>query len=176
MRRISEAETRKEMIDPALERAGWNLRNHAQVGIEIPVDGYDQEPWNGVTDYCLYRANGEVIAVVEAKRTSHDPRLAQQQAEHYVDRDRKAPELPTLRFPGQRDRYLFPGCGRGAQAPGVRLSLPRMTWSGCCSCASSRNRSAALPSTTPSPTGPTSTKPSGGCAKPSTRANARRCL
>ncbi len=84
MRRISEAETRKEMIDPALERAGWNLRNHAQVGIEIPVDGYDQEPWNGVTDYCLYRANGEVIAVVEAKRTSHDPRLAQQQAEHYV--------------------------------------------------------------------------------------------
>lgn len=54
------------------------------MGIEIPVDGYDAKPWNGVTDYCLYRANGEVIAVVEAKRTTHDPRLAQQQAEHYV--------------------------------------------------------------------------------------------
>jgi type I restriction enzyme R subunit len=85
MRKISEAKTRKELIDPALEKAGWNLKNKAQVGIEIPVDGYDAEPWNGITDYCLYRANGEVIAVVEAKRTSHDPRLAQQQAEHYAE-------------------------------------------------------------------------------------------
>ncbi len=32
------------------------------------MDGYDAEPWNGVTDYCLYLPNGEVIAVVEAKR------------------------------------------------------------------------------------------------------------
>jgi type I site-specific restriction endonuclease len=70
------------MIDPALEAAGWNLKNHTQVGLEIPVDGYDKEPWNGVSDYCLYRPNGEVIAIVEAKRTTHDPRLAQEQAEH----------------------------------------------------------------------------------------------
>ena len=84
MRQISEKETRKALIDPALEKAGWYLRNHAQVGLEIPVDGYDAEPWNGVTDYCLYRENGEVMAVVEAKRTSHDPRYAQQQTEHYV--------------------------------------------------------------------------------------------
>ncbi len=84
MRRISEAETRKDLIDPALEKAGWYLHDRNRVGLEIPVDGYDKEPWNGVTDYCLYRPNGEVIAVVEAKRTSHDPRLAQQQAEHYV--------------------------------------------------------------------------------------------
>ena len=81
MRQISEKATRKELIDPALEKAQWYLKNHAQVGLEIPVDGYDAEPWNGVTDYCLYRPNGEVIAVVEAKRTSHDPRLARQQAE-----------------------------------------------------------------------------------------------
>lgn len=78
MRKISEAETCKKMIDPTLESAGWNLKNHAQVGFEIPVYGYNKEPWNGVTDYCLYQPNGEVIAVVEAKRTSHDPRLALQ--------------------------------------------------------------------------------------------------
>jgi type I restriction enzyme R subunit len=84
MRAINEARTRKELIDPTLESAGWHLKDKSRVGIEIPVDGYDAEPWNGVTDYCLFRANGEVIAVVEAKRTSHDPRLAQQQAEHYV--------------------------------------------------------------------------------------------
>jgi type I restriction enzyme, R subunit len=55
LRRISEAKTRKELIDPALESAGWYLHNHQQVGLEIPVDGYDQAPWNGVTDYCLSR-------------------------------------------------------------------------------------------------------------------------
>ncbi len=30
----------------------------------------------GVTDYALYRPNGEIMAVVEAKRASVDPRLA----------------------------------------------------------------------------------------------------
>lgn len=84
MFRINEEKTRKEYIDPELEKAGWFLRDHSRVGIEIPVTGYDKAPWNGVTDYCLYRPNGEVAAIVEAKRASHDPRLAQQQAEHYV--------------------------------------------------------------------------------------------
>jgi type I restriction enzyme R subunit len=84
VRKISEGKTRKELIDPALELAGWRLRDHSRVGIEIPVDGYDQAPWNGVTDYCLKRPNGEVIAVVEAKRTTHDARLPQAQIEHYV--------------------------------------------------------------------------------------------
>lgn len=62
MRRISEEKTRREMIDPQLERAGWYLRDHSKVKIEIPVDGYDAAPWIGVSDYCLYRENGEVLA------------------------------------------------------------------------------------------------------------------
>ncbi|WP_345349553.1 hypothetical protein [Candidatus Villigracilis affinis] len=66
--RVSEDQTRKQMIDPQLEQAGWYLRDHSKVKIEIPVDGYDAEPWNGVSDYCLYRENGDVLAVVEAKR------------------------------------------------------------------------------------------------------------
>jgi type I restriction enzyme, R subunit len=83
-RQISEAKTRKEMIDPQLEKVGWYLRDHSKVKIEIPVDGYDAEPWNGVTDYTLYRENGEVLAVVEAKRTSTDVRLAEAQLTYYV--------------------------------------------------------------------------------------------
>jgi type I site-specific restriction endonuclease len=84
LHKINEVKTRKELIDPALENAGWHLRDKSRVGLEIPVDGYEAAPQNGVTDYCLYRPNGEVMAVVEAKRATHDPRLAQQQAEHYV--------------------------------------------------------------------------------------------
>jgi type I site-specific restriction endonuclease len=79
VRSINETETRKELIDPALESAGWHLRDKSRVRVEVPLDG-----WDGFMDYCLYRANGEIIAVVEAKRVAHDPQLAQQQAEHYV--------------------------------------------------------------------------------------------
>jgi hypothetical protein len=73
LRRISEEFTRKQMkvplivggIDPQLEGAGWYLRDHSKVKIEIPVDGYDAEPWNGflITATCG-RENGEVLAVV----------------------------------------------------------------------------------------------------------------
>jgi len=84
LRRISEERTRKEMIDPQLETAGWFLRDHSKVKTEIPVDGYDAEPWNGVSDYTLYRENGEVLAVVEAKKTAVDVRLAEAQFTQHI--------------------------------------------------------------------------------------------
>lgn len=75
---ISEEATRKQMIDPQLEQAGSYLRDHSKVKIEIPVDGYDAELWNGVSDYTLDRENGEVLAVVvEAKKTATDVCLAE---------------------------------------------------------------------------------------------------
>jgi type I restriction enzyme, R subunit len=81
----SEATTRAQHIDPELTRAGWNLADRTQVRLEVPVDGYDATPWNGVTDYCLYEAGGQVIAVIEAKRTSRNPREGEEQLRHYVD-------------------------------------------------------------------------------------------
>jgi type I restriction enzyme, R subunit len=83
-RKLSEDLTRKQMIDPQLENAGWYLRDHSKVKTEIPVDGYDAKPWNGVSDYTLYRENGEVLAVVEAKKTMVDVRLAEAQLTYYV--------------------------------------------------------------------------------------------
>lgn len=78
----TEAKTRKELIDPALQKAGWDVHNSEQVGLEIPVDGFDPKAWQalearlkrisaengiasmelpkGVSDYALYRANGEI--------------------------------------------------------------------------------------------------------------------
>ena len=52
-RQISEERTRKEMINPQLEFAGWYLRDHSRVKIEIRacpealfgVDGYDAVEW-----------------------------------------------------------------------------------------------------------------------------------
>src|SRR5689334_7638184 len=80
----NEANTRREFIDRELTAAGWDLDDPSRVGLEIPVDGVDAEPWNGITDYCLYQSNGEVIAVVEAKRTSRHPRVADEQVKHYA--------------------------------------------------------------------------------------------
>ncbi|MBN1304966.1 MAG: DEAD/DEAH box helicase family protein [Anaerolineales bacterium] len=102
----NEARTRKELIDPALKKAGWDVNDSDRVGIEIPVDGFDPDAWQqlerelkkireteniqeinlpaGISDYVLYRENGEILAVIEAKKTSIDPRLAQAQTEFYV--------------------------------------------------------------------------------------------
>jgi type I restriction enzyme, R subunit len=81
---LNEAGTRSLLIDPALKEAEWPLNDRSLVKFEVPVDGYDAEPWNGVTDYCLYDSSGNVLAVVEAKRCSRTPREADEQLRHYV--------------------------------------------------------------------------------------------
>jgi len=103
---LTEAQTRQNLIDDALKKAGWDLDNPNQVGEEIPVDDFSPAAWqaldiklrrlrdagvpynvqlpSGICDYALYRPDGDIIAVVEAKRTSIDPRLAQVQTEFYV--------------------------------------------------------------------------------------------
>ncbi len=81
---LNEAQTRARQIDPQLRAADWKLNDHTQVRLEVPVDGYDAEPWNGVTDYCLYDASGNVLAVVEAKRCTRNAREADEQLRHYV--------------------------------------------------------------------------------------------
>jgi len=61
---FNEAETRYNIIDPLVKKAGSNLGDRRSVGFEIPVDGYDAAPINGITVYCLFRDNGEVLAVI----------------------------------------------------------------------------------------------------------------
>jgi type I restriction enzyme R subunit len=80
----NERHTRNNMIDPLLKKVGWNLADRRSIGIEIPVDGYDAAPVNGITDYCLYRDNGEVLAVIEAKKTSRDARVGKEQLYQYI--------------------------------------------------------------------------------------------
>ena len=117
---LSEARTRIDLIEPALRKAGWDVYDPDQVGIEIPVDGLDPQAWKalearlrhireaegiydvplpkGVSDYALYRPNGEIVAIVEAKRTSTDPRLAEAQAEFYVTEIEKQQHFRPFAF------------------------------------------------------------------------------
>ncbi|MBA3947570.1 MAG: DEAD/DEAH box helicase family protein [Herpetosiphonaceae bacterium] len=99
-----EAKTRTELIDPALKKAGWDVNNPRLVGLEVPVDGTSPEAWqqqkqalqerdapyagslpSGICDYVLYSETGDILAVVEAKKTTKNPQLAEAQAVFYVD-------------------------------------------------------------------------------------------
>ena len=81
---LNESQTRSQLIDPQLRAADWRIDDRTKVRFEVPVDGYDPTPWNGFTDYCLYEGSGEVLAVVEAKRTARDPREGEEQLRQYV--------------------------------------------------------------------------------------------
>jgi type I restriction enzyme R subunit len=80
----NEAQTRSNLIDPSLVKAGWNLSDRTQIWFEVPVDGYDASPQNGITDYCLFRSDGDVLAVIEAKKTRRDARVGKEQVFQYV--------------------------------------------------------------------------------------------
>ena len=54
---VSEAQTRLNLIDPQLKKAGWNLSDRSQIGLEIPVSCYDALWEEGDTDCCLYLFN-----------------------------------------------------------------------------------------------------------------------
>lgn len=135
----NEAKTRKELIDPALSKAGWDVNNPSLVGLEIPVDGFDPQAWatlkvklrrikesggtyneslpTGISDYVLLRSNGEILAIVEAKRTSVDPRLAQAQAEFYVSELEKRQSFRPFAFMTNGKDIYFLDAGNENKRP-----------------------------------------------------------
>ncbi len=78
---ISEAETRKFLIDERLKDAGWKLGKDWLN--EVPVSGMPTTTGTGRIDYALYGDDGKVLAIIEAKSVSHDPREGRHQAELY---------------------------------------------------------------------------------------------
>jgi type I restriction enzyme R subunit len=93
---MDEAQTRKEYIDKALERAQWT-----ENGAYRYVEEFQMEKlWGSVladsarptygtaheyADYLLLGRDEQPLAIVEAKRTSKSARLGQQQADGYAE-------------------------------------------------------------------------------------------
>lgn len=131
----NEAITRRDLIDPALALAGWDVQDAAQVGIEIPVDQSDPRVWvqtavqlkamrergegyhvelsSGIADYVLFHETGEVLAVVEAKKLAESVLKAEAQAEFYVNEISKWPTQTFRPFAfmtnGERIRFWDSG-------------------------------------------------------------------
>ena len=80
---ISEYSTRKKYIDIDLKDAGWIFGSDCLE--EVEVSGMPFGTGQGFVDYVLWGDNGRPLAVVEAKRTSKDPLVGQQQAKLYAD-------------------------------------------------------------------------------------------
>ena len=79
----SEAETRHYLIDVELHRAGWPLDQPRDR--EYEVTGMPNAEGIGYADYVLWGDDGKPLAVVEAKKTTVDPQVGQQQAKLYAD-------------------------------------------------------------------------------------------
>ena len=82
-RDYSEAKTRELIIDELLREAGWLLTQDRDR--EFEVTGMPNDKNTGYVDYVLWGADGLPLAVVEAKRTTVEPAVGQQQAKLYAD-------------------------------------------------------------------------------------------
>lgn len=79
----NEDKTRRLIIDLALQRAGWTLDQPQDR--EYEVTGMPNKKGIGYADYVLWGDDGKPLAVVEAKKTTVDPEVGQQQAKLYAD-------------------------------------------------------------------------------------------
>ncbi|MCA9504779.1 MAG: DEAD/DEAH box helicase family protein [Spirochaetaceae bacterium] len=79
----NEDETRRRLVDFALERAGWSLDQ--PLDREYELTGMPTRTGIGYADYVLWGDDGKPLGVVEAKKTTVDPEVGQQQAKLYAD-------------------------------------------------------------------------------------------
>ena len=80
---LTEWETRKMYIDLELELKGWQFNRDYLV--EVPVTGMPSDSGEGYVDYVLYDDDKKPLAVVEAKRTSVNPKVGKTQALAYAN-------------------------------------------------------------------------------------------
>jgi type I restriction enzyme, R subunit len=79
----SEAETRKAFIDVLLKEAGWNL--DPMKSFEVEVTCMPNNQGKGFVDYVLWGDDSKPLALIEAKRTTKNPNVGQQQAKLYAN-------------------------------------------------------------------------------------------
>ena len=102
---ISEFETRKQFIDLDLKIAGWDSKNIRE---EVEVKGMPNTQETGHVDYVLYGENGKPLAVVEAKRTSKDAKIGQQQAKLYADcLEKEYAQRPIIYYTNGKEIYMW---------------------------------------------------------------------
>lgn len=103
---ISEYETRNKYIDLELKLAGWDFETNIQK--ELKLRGMPNNKQEGYADYVLFGKNGLPLAVVEAKRTSIDPKVGQNQAKLYADCiEQEYHQRPVIYYTNGLEIYMW---------------------------------------------------------------------
>ncbi|VBB07170.1 Hypothetical protein LUCI_2414 [Lucifera butyrica] len=103
---LSEFQTRKRYIDVDLKLLGWVFGD--DVKEEVELAGMPNQQGKGFADYVLYGKDGLPLAVIEAKRTSKDPKLGTHQAKLYADcLERMTGRRPILFMTNGFESYLW---------------------------------------------------------------------
>ena len=84
---LTEAETRRKIIDIDLKAMGWKFTGpDADVRTEYEVDNMNGVlGQKGYADYVLMGKDGLPLAVIEAKRSTKDPNIGRKQAQLYAN-------------------------------------------------------------------------------------------
>jgi len=61
----TKAQTRRQLIDPALQRAGWDLNNPNLTRTESPTDGFDPAAWKALAAQLDHLCTRHQIADVD---------------------------------------------------------------------------------------------------------------
>ena len=108
--------TRKEIIDYRLKSAGWIVTDRTQVIEEFIIsveNNVANEPRASYSlefsDYVLLGKDGKPLAVVEAKKTSVDGRVGEEQAKQYAYNIQKqfSCDLPFCMYTKGHDIYFW---------------------------------------------------------------------
>lgn len=102
----SEAETRLAFIDLLLKETGWNL--DPAKNYEVEVTGMPNAQNKGFVDYVLWGDDGKPLALIEAKRTTRNPTVGQQQAKLYADcLEKKHGQRPIIFYSNGYDHWIW---------------------------------------------------------------------
>ncbi len=86
---MNEAETRAELIDPALKEAGWGVVEGSRIRREVitlgRLQGAGKRAKQDIADYVLFY-KGQKLAVIEAKRRNHPDTEGVGQAKKYAEK------------------------------------------------------------------------------------------
>ncbi len=103
---ISEEETRKRYIDVELKLAGWEFKE--DIREELTLSGMPNNTKTGKADYVLFGKNALPLAVIEAKRTSIDPRVGRTQAKLYADcLEQQYHQRPVIYYTNGFEIYMW---------------------------------------------------------------------
>lgn len=106
----NEAVTREIYINLLLQEAGWDPKgaNVAEYPVTGMPTGDGKNDGSGFVDYVLWGDDGKPLAVVEAKRTSRDPRVGANQAKLYADcLERMHGQRPVIFYTNGFETYIW---------------------------------------------------------------------